>query len=75
MSITELKPGQRARVAQVNGKGAIRQRLLDMGLMPETSIQVKRVAPTGDPIWIKLHGYQLSLRRSEASSVLVVHSE
>jgi len=75
MSISEMKPGQRARIAQVNGGGAIRQRLLEMGLMPETAIQVERVAPTGDPIWIRLHGYQLSLRRSEASSVLITRCE
>ncbi len=75
MSIAELKPGQRARVEQVTGNGAIRQRLLDMGLMPETAIQVERVAPTGDPIWIKLHGYQLSLRKSEASAIIVANCE
>ena len=57
MSISELKPGQRARVDQVTGNGAIRQRLLEMGLMPEAQLQVERVAPSGDPIWIKLHGY------------------
>lgn len=75
MSIADLKPGQRARVERVGGKGAIRQRLLDMGLMPDTTIQVERVAPTGNPIWIKLHGYQLSLRKSEASSILVANCE
>ncbi len=72
MSISELKPGQRARVDQVTGNGAIRQRLLEMGLMPEAQLQVERIAPSGDPIWIKLHGYHLSLRRSEASTILVV---
>lgn len=71
MSISELKPGQKARVEQVTGGGAVRQRLLEMGLMPETQVQVERIAPTGDPIWIKLHGYHLSLRRSEAATVLV----
>jgi ferrous iron transport protein A len=75
MSIAELKPGQRAQVQHVTGNGAIRQRLLEMGLMPRTQLQVERTAPSGDPIWIKVHGYQLSLRRSEASTILVVDCE
>jgi len=71
MSIAQLKPGDRARVTQVNGTGAIRQRLLDMGILPDVTVEVERVAPAGDPIWIKLQGFQLSLRLKEASSVLV----
>ncbi len=71
MSISELKPGQSARVTQVNGSGAIRQRLLDMGLVPRTTVKLERVAPAGDPIWIRVDGYQLSLRRSEAATILV----
>jgi DtxR family Mn-dependent transcriptional regulator len=70
-SLSELKPGERARVAQVNGSGAIRQRLLDMGLLPNVQIEVERVAPTGSPIWIKLGGFQLSLRPNEADAVMV----
>lgn len=71
MSVSELKPGQRGRVTQVNAQGAIRQRLLDMGVLPDTLVEVERVAPTGDPLWIKLHGSQLALRKSEASAVRV----
>jgi len=71
MSIADLKPGESGRVRQINTSGAIRQRLLDMGVLPDVVIRVERVAPTGDPIWIKLRGYQLSLRMSEARAVLV----
>lgn len=71
MSIAQLKPGDSARVTQVNGTGAVRQRLLDMGILPDVTVEVERVAPAGDPIWIKLQGFQLSLRLKEASSVLV----
>ena len=69
--ISKLRPGQRARVHGVGGSGAIRQRLLDMGLVPDADIEIERLAPTGDPIWIRLDGYQLSLRKSEAATVLV----
>ncbi len=71
MSLSDLKPGQVGRVTQLLGDGAIRQRLLDMGLVPDAKIEIERVAPTGDPIWIKLQGFQLSLRREEARSVIV----
>ena len=74
-SIAQLKPGDRARVTQVSGTGAVRQRLLDMGILPDVCVEVERVAPAGDPIWIKLQGFQLSLRIKEASSVLVVEVE
>ncbi len=71
VSISDLQPGQKGRVTQVNGHGAIRQRLLDMGVFPRVEIEVERVAPAGDPIWIKLQGYQISLRQKEATSVMV----
>lgn len=71
MTISNLKPGTRARVLQVHGSGAIRQRLLDMGLLPQATLTLERVAPTGDPIWIKLDDFQLSLRRAEAAMVRV----
>ncbi len=74
-TISQLKPGQRARVARIGGTGAIRQRLLDMGLLPRVAILVQRVAPAGDPIWIKLENFQLSLRRSEAATVFVAVSD
>ena len=75
MSIVELRRHQYALVADIIGSGAIRQRLMDMGLMPNTRIQIKRFAPAGDPIWIKLNGYQLSLRRHEAAIVIVTRCE
>lgn len=73
-SVSTLKPGESGIVMQVNGKGAIRQRLLDMGILPDVTVEVERVAPSGDPIWIKLHGFQLSLRKREADSVVVDRS-
>ncbi len=71
LSIADLKPGESGRVRQINTSGAIRQRLLDMGVLPDVVVRIERVAPSGDPVWIKLHGYQLSLRMNEARSVLI----
>ena len=70
-SVYELEPGQQGTVTQINAQGAIRQRLLDMGILPDVKLEVERIAPTGEPIWIKLHGTQLALRRQEAEAVLV----
>lgn len=72
MSLLDLKPGQQGKIKQVKAKGAVRQRLLDMGLLPNAIAHLERVAPTGDPIWISVEGVQLALRRNEAASVLIV---
>jgi Fe2+ transport system protein FeoA len=71
MSLADLRPGQRARVRHVAGAGAIRQRLLDLGVLPDTAVEVARVAPAGGPVWIRLDGYELALRRREACTVAV----
>jgi DtxR family transcriptional regulator, Mn-dependent transcriptional regulator len=70
-SLFDLRPGQRGTVARVNAHGAIRQRLLDMGILPRAEVTVARLAPTGDPIWIRIHGTELALRRQEAEAVLL----
>jgi len=70
-SVFDLKPGQKARVARVEAAGSIRQRLLDMGLLPDVVVEFERTAPGGDPIWIKLLGGQLALRKKEAQAILV----
>lgn len=69
LSLAELEPGQQARVAQVLGAGALRQRLLDMGLLPGVMVGMERLGPGGDPIWIKVQGFQISLRKAEAEVV------
>lgn len=70
----ELKPGETGVIAQVNATGAIRQRLLDMGMLPKVEITLERAAPTGDPLWIRMQGFQLSIRRSEAERILIEKS-
>jgi DtxR family transcriptional regulator, Mn-dependent transcriptional regulator len=71
LSVYDLKPGEHGRVSQVATGGAVRQRLLDMGLLPDTKLEMVRVAPAGEPVWIELDGSQLALRRKEAEAVLL----
>ena len=68
-TLDTLLPGEEGRVIRVEGQGAIRQRILDMGLLPGVKVQLERVAPVGDPLWIRVQGFQLSLRRREAMTI------
>jgi len=70
-SLRNLTPGQCGRVVRVKGTGAIRQRILDMGLLPDVLVQLERVSPAGDPLWVKFQGSHLSLRAKEAETVLL----
>ena len=67
----KLKSGQSGVVVHVGGEGAIRRRMMDMGLVPGTNLEVVRVAPLGDPIEFIVKGYNLSLRKSEAKLITV----
>ena len=71
LRISELRQGQLGTVRQVLGTGAVRQRLLDMGMLPSSRVVVERTALTGDPVWVVLNRTHLALRRQEADSVLV----
>jgi Fe2+ transport system protein FeoA len=71
VSLRELSPGQQGRVDRVNGQGAVFKRLLDMGVTPGSLIELRRVAPLGDPIEVKIKGYNLSLRKEEAEHIAV----
>ena len=70
-ALSELKVGERGRISKVGGSGQVHRRILDMGVIPPATVEVERIAPLGDPIWIRLRGYQLSLRKEEASNVYV----
>jgi ferrous iron transport protein A len=70
-SLAELRPGDHSRVTTVVGAGAVRQRLLDVGILPGLELRVVRVAPSGDPIWVNFRGVHVSLRRQEAMAVQV----
>ncbi|MEA3377464.1 MAG: FeoA domain-containing protein [Chloroflexota bacterium] len=67
----KLEAGQKAVVVRVGGKGPARHRMMDMGLVPGSDVEVVRVAPLGDPIEFTVKGYSLSLRKSEAKAITV----
>lgn len=71
MTLDELKLEQQAKVTVVGGEGALRRRLLDMGIMPGTGVMIRKRAPMGDPIEIHLRGYELTLRIEDAKKIQV----
>lgn len=71
MLLNELKIGQTARIKKVGGEGILRLRFLDMGLIPKTVVKLMKVAPMGDPIEIRLRGYELTMRIDEAKWIEV----
>ncbi|MDR2513599.1 MAG: ferrous iron transport protein A [Christensenellaceae bacterium] len=75
MTLDQLEPGQSARIAAVGGGGALRRRLLDMGLTPGTAVAVRKVAPLGDPIELTLRGYELSIRKEDARQIELFGAE
>ncbi len=70
-TLKELKPGQSGTVVKVTGAGALRRRLFDMGITPGAQVTMRKLAPLGDPMEIRLRGYELSVRKAEAEEVLV----
>ena len=68
-TLAQLKPGERAQVVRVRGGGAIHRRILDMGISKGAIVEVECEAPLRDPIKIKVRGYALSLRKSEAQTI------
>ena len=69
MTLQELKPGQSARIVSVGGEGALRQHFLDMGVIPGAEVTVTKLAPLGDPMELRLHGYELTLRLADAAKI------
>lgn len=69
MTLDLLMPGESGVIKTVGGEGALRLRLLDMGLIPHTKVKVQKVAPLGDPIQILIRGYDLTLRKEDASMI------
>ena len=68
-TLREIKVGHIARVVKVHGEGAIRRRIMDMGMTKGVEVYVRKVAPLGDPIEINLRGYELSLRKADAEMI------
>ena len=70
-SLKEIKCGQTVRVKKVEGLGAVRRRIMDMGITRGCEVYVRKVAPLGDPIEVTVRGYELSLRKADAEMIEV----
>jgi ferrous iron transport protein A len=71
LRLNQIKIGNTVRVVKVHGEGALRQRILDMGVTKGAEIKVQKMAPFGDPLEVTVRGFQLSLRKAEAASIEV----
>ena len=69
MTLRDLKPGQSAVISAVGGEGALRQHFLDMGVIPGAQVTVVKLAPLGDPMELRIHGYELTLRLADAEKI------
>ena len=70
-TLREVPIGGKAKVVKLHGEGAIKRRIMDMGITRGTEIYVRKVAPLGDPIELNVRGYELSLRKAEAELIEV----
>ncbi len=71
MTLKDVKVGQTVTVVKLNGEGAVKRRLMDMGITKKTSVYVRKVAPLGDPIEVTVRNYELSLRKADAEMIEV----
>ena len=69
MTLRELKTGQTAVITAVGGEGSLRQHFLDMGVIPGAEVTLIKFAPMGDPMELMIHGYELTLRLSDAEKI------
>ena len=72
MTLRDAKVGQTVKVAKLEGTGAVKRRIMDMGITKGEDIFVRKVAPLGDPIEITIRGYELSLRKADSTMIQVV---
>jgi ferrous iron transport protein A len=70
-TLKEVKVGQTVKVVKLQGEGAVKRRIMDMGITKGVEIYVRKVAPLGDPVEITVRGYELSLRKADAEIVVV----
>lgn len=71
-TLKDVKVGQRATVARLHGEGALKRRIMDMGITRGVEVLVRKVAPLGDPMELNVRGYELSIRKAEAERIEVV---
>lgn len=71
MTLREAKVGQTVKVLKLNGEGAVKRRIMDMGITKGIEVYVRKVAPLGDPIEVTVRGYELSLRKADGEMIEV----
>ncbi len=71
-TLREAKIGQTVTVKKLNGEGAVKRRIMDMGITKGTDIYIRKVAPLGDPVEVTVRGYELSLRKADAEMIETV---
>ncbi len=71
MTLAKLMPGQKGRITQIGALGPLKRRLMDMGVVVGEEVTVEKIAPLGDPIEVRIKGYNLSLRKKEANEIQV----
>ncbi|SHH14994.1 FeoA family protein [Tepidibacter thalassicus] len=71
MTLKDLKPGESGRISTIKGKGAFKKRLMEMGIIRGTELYVEKIAPLGDPIEVKIKGYNLTLRKIDAENIII----
>lgn len=74
-TLDKIQPKKSGVIKAVGGEGALRRRLLDMGLTPKTMVRVQKVAPMGDPMELCLRGYKLSIRKEDAAKIEIEVNE
>ncbi|MBD5444123.1 MAG: ferrous iron transport protein A [Lachnospiraceae bacterium] len=70
-TLRNAKPGDTVKVARINGEGALKRRIMDMGVTKGVEIYVRKVAPLGDPVEVTVRGYELSVRKADAEMIEV----
>lgn len=70
-TLKESKVGDTVRVVKLHGEGAVKRRIMDMGLTKGVNVQIRKVAPLGDPIEVTVRGYELSIRKADAEMIEV----
>lgn len=70
-TLKELKPGERGIIIKITGEGAVKRRLMDMGVTRGAEVLIRKIAPLGDPIEVNIRGYELTFRKTEAENIIV----
>ena len=70
-TLKDVKPGQTVTIVKLHGEGAVKRRIMDMGLTKGTEVYVRKVAPLGDPIEVNVRSYELSLRKADSEQIEV----